>query len=265
MPIDNISGVAWSSVSGVSGKNASDIASLSDIAAPVAGGADISFDDITVSKGKQDVGPSTAFNVTLPTTAGVGDWVLAMFTIDDPIASGITQNPTGWTLINTTTWGNNTSDAHIKLWYKELDGSEGSTFPVYATILTTRGIVAWTTIVSNIDTTNPISAVGTPAISDTTNAQSATITAPSVSVPDDGTFICLNAFDGGDGEPFAYVNSSFTFTDGGEDESGAGSTGEVSSAWKYATITGGSQTNTTLITAQVSNGKVAGHFALKKA
>lgn len=36
MPIDNISGVAWSSVSGVSGKNASDIASLSDIAAAAA-------------------------------------------------------------------------------------------------------------------------------------------------------------------------------------------------------------------------------------
>jgi len=260
MPIDNISGVAWSSVSGVSGKNASDIASLSDIAAPVVGGADISFDDITVSKGNQAVGPSTAFNVTLPTTAGSGDWVLVIFTSDDPTTSGSFQDPSGWTLINTTAWGNNTSDAHIKLWYKELDGTEGSSLSVFSSISVDRGIVSWTMVVSNIDTTNPISAVGTPAIAELT-----TIIAPSVSVPDDGTFICLNAFDGGDGEPFAYVNSSFTFTDGGEDESGAGSTAEVSSAWKYATITGGSSTNTTLITAQVGNGKVAGHFALKKA
>jgi len=258
MPIDNISGQAWANITSVSDILDTSIASVSGIDAPSAGGGDISFNDITTTTLVQTIGPSAPANITLPATAGVGDWVLAMFTIDDP-TSGITQNPTGWTLINTSAWGTAASDAHIKLWYRELDGSEGSTFPVYTTFNTSRGIVAWTTIVSNIDTTNPISVVGTPAI-----AAGTTITAPNVQVPDDGTFICINAFDGSDGEPFTFANASYTFTNGGEDDASTGGSG-VSSAWKYATITGGSQTNTTLITAQVSDGKVAGHFALKRA
>ena len=258
MPIDKITGVAFTAIDELSGIAKASIANVAGIDAPSAGGGDISFNDITTTTLLQTIGPAAPANIALPATAGAGDWVLAMFTIDDP-TSGITQNPTGWTLINTSVWGSGTSDSHIKLWYRELDGSEGSTLPVYSSFNTSRGIVAWTTIVSNIDTTNPISAVGTPAITTGT-----TITAPNVQVPDDGTFICINAFDGADGEPFTYANASFTFTDGGEDDSGFGG-GGVSSAWKYATITGGIQTNTTLITAQKSDGKVAGHFALKKA
>ena len=257
MAIAKYQNIDWTSITSVDNIARSSIASIGDIPVGGGGGGDISFNDITTTALVQSIGPSAPANITLPVTAGVGDWVLTMFTIDDP-TSGITSNPTGWTLINTSTWGSGTSDSHIKLWYRELDGSEGSTLPVYATFNTSRGIVAWTTIVSNIDTTNPISAVGTPAI-----ATGTTITAPNVQVPDDGTFICINAFDGSDGEPFTYANASYTFTNGGEDDASTGGSG-VSSAWKYATITGGSQTNTTLITAQVSDGKVAGHFALKK-
>jgi hypothetical protein len=255
MSIDKVNGVLWSSIVKVTGVVKANIAKVGG--ASVVGGADISFDDITLSSAVQTISPSTAFTMTLPTTAVSGDWVLALFTIDDPTV-GLTANPSGWTLINTSTWGDSTSDAHIKLWYREFDGSEGSSVPIYSTVSSTRGIVAWTMVVSNIDTANPISAVGNPSISIGT-----VVTAPSVLVPDDGTFICINAFDGSDGEPFTYDNSSFAFTDGGEDDVSTGGSG-VSSAWKYATITGGTNTDTTLITAQVSDGKVAGHFALKK-
>jgi len=256
MSIDKVNGVLWSSIVKVTGVVKANIAKVGG--ASVVGDADISFDDITLSSAVQTINPSTSFTMTLPTTAGTGDWVLALFTIDSPVSSDVINDPSGWTLINTSTWGSSTSDAHIKLWYREFDGSEGSSVPITSTISSTRGIVAWTMVVSNIDTANPISAVGNPSISIGT-----VVTAPSVLVPDDGTFICINAFDGSDGEPFTYDNSSFAFTDGGEDDASTGGSG-VSSAWKYATITGGTNTDTTLITAQVSDGKVAGHFALKK-
>ena len=259
MAIAKYQNIDWASITSVDNIARSSIASIGDIPVGGGGGGDISFNDITVTTTSQAISPTVAFNMTLPATAGAGDWVLAIYTIDDP-TSGITTNPPGWTLINTTTWGSGTSDAHIKLWYRLFDGSEGSSVPIYSTISTTRGFATWTMVVSNIDTTSPISAVGAPVIS-----SGLTIVAPAVGVPDDGTFICVGSFDGSDGEPFTLTNSSFTLTDGGEEDSNPGTTAGVASVWKYATITGGSNTDTTSITAQSSNGQVAGQFALKKA
>lgn len=259
--IVKLDGTAWASIASFSGVTASSIVSIDGILPPASA---ITLTDITDSYGQTNFSTTEPLTIHLPTTSGSGDMVLMMFTYDSTKSSDDVATPTGWTLINSGGWGSSTSDSWIYLFWRELDGTEGSSVDIYATAdLRRRGYVAWTTIMSNVNTTNPISIVGSEAIS----SSGSSVTAPAVTAANDGVFICIVAFDTDLGDPFAYSNSSFTLTAGGEqDSSGGGTTGKgLASGWVYADITSGTSTDTTEVTASNSNGKVAGQFVLRKA
>jgi len=260
--IVKVTGTAWASMASFSGVTASSIVSIDGQLAP-ASATGITLTDITDTYGRQRFYTTDPIVVTLPSTAAVGDMVLMMFAFDYTGSSDKVATPTNWTIINSGGWGSSTSDAWIYLWWHEITASTGSTVSIYPTVnLSRQAYVAWTTIMSNVNTTNPISIVGSEAISTGT-----TVTAPAVTAANDGLFICIVAFDGDLGDPFAYSNSSFTLTAGGEqDSNGGGSTGKgLSAGWVYADITSGTSTDDTDITANDSDGKVAGQFVLREA
>lgn len=258
--IVKVTGTAWASIGSVSGVTASSIVSIDGQTAPSSG---ITLTDITLTYGNSNMSTITPIPVTLPTTAGSGDMVLMMFTLGLTVNTDEVATPSGWTIVNSGGWGSNVSDAWVYMFWREFDGTESQAVDIYAiSDLRRRPHVAWTTIMSNVDTTNPISAVGSSAIVSTGTS----ITAPAVTAAHDGVFICIVSQDGGSGDPFSYSNSSFTLTAGGEsDSSGGTSTKGVSSGWVYADITSGTSTNTTAITSNASESKVAGQFVLREA
>lgn len=257
MAIGKILGVEWANIASYGGVAKANIANLGGATPPVTSGP-IAITGITVTDVYGRINSTTPHSFNLPSKASSGDFILTIWTIDDP-TSGIGQTPTGWTKANST-WGNATSDAHILFLYRQLDGTEGSSIPCYSSINTTRGSIFYSMIVSNIDTTTPIDAISSPAISTGTG-----VTAPAVTSTDGGIFICVVAFDGADGDPFSFSNGSFTFTAGGDTGNSGQTSRGVSSAFKYATIGASTSTSTTSITATKSDGKVAGHIILKQA
>tara|TARA_R110002074_G_scaffold106069_2_gene229026 strand:- start:2139 stop:2927 length:789 start_codon:yes stop_codon:yes gene_type:complete len=259
--IDKVTGTTWTSIVSMSGITASSIVSIDGQTAPASG---ITLTDITESYGSTNLSTTEAITIDLPSTAGSGDMVLMMFTMDYAGSADRLATPTGWTIVNSGGWGSGVSDAWVYMFWREFDGTEGSSVDIYATSDLRRiGYVAWTTIMSNVNTTTPISAVGSPAIA----SSGTTVTAPAVTAAHDGVFICIVSQDRDTGDPFSYSNSSFTLTAGGEgDSTGGGTTGKgVSSGWVYADITSSTSTSTTVVTASVSDGKVAGQFVLRQA
>ena len=223
------------------------------------GSSPISISNITVTDDYGTLSTTIPHVCNLPSGATSGDFVLILWTIDDP-TGGLTQTPSGWTKANGTAWGNSTSDAHIVILYKQLDGTEGSSVDCYSNLSSTRGSIFYSMIVNNIDLTTPIDALGTPKIA----GNGTQVITNAVNSIDGGIFICVVAFDGADGDPFTFSNGSFTFTDGGNTGNSGQTTGGVSSAFKYATIDASTSTSTTTITAQTTDGKVAGHIILKQ-
>jgi hypothetical protein len=256
--ISKITGIALANIASLDSVAIANVGKVTGITKPSSVGP-IAISDITVTDVFGNLSTTNPHSFDLPTTAGNGDFVLTIWTIDDP-TSGLTVNPTGWTLANTSTWGNSTSDAHIKFLYRQLDGTEGSSVPCYSTISSTRGSIFYSMVVENIDTTTPIDAVSSPAIATGTG-----VTAPTVTSVNGGLLICTVAHDGADGSPFSFSNGSFTFTDGGDTGNAGQSFGGVSSAFKYATIGASTASSTTSITATTSDGKVAGHIILRQA
>ena len=257
MAISKVLGVEWANIASYGGVAKANIASLGGATAPVTSGP-IAISDITVTDIYSRISTTTPHSFNLPSNASSGDFILTIWTIDDP-TSGIGQTPTGWVKANST-WGNGTSDAHILFLYRQLDGTEGSSVPCYSSISTPRGSIFYSMIVSNIDTTTPIDVVGSPSISTGTG-----VTAPAVTSTDGGIFICVVAFDGSDGDPFSFSNGSFTLTAGGDTGNSRDGSKGVSSAFKYATIGASTSTSTTSITSGRRDGKVAGHIILKQA
>lgn len=258
MAIDKVNGVAWADLSKISGVAKADIAKVVAQDAPAAS-ADVSFDDITVTLDGGSISTTVPHTANLPSTASSGDLVIMLWVIDDP-TSGIGQTPTGWTKRNTT-WGDGTSDAHILIFTRVFDGTEGSTVDCFSSISTTRYSTFWTMIGTNVDQTSPVDAVGSAVVS-TTNP----VTVPAVTSVSGGTFMVIIGFDQNDGEPFTFSNSSFTFAaEYNEDSPDGGTLTGVSAGWAHANIAASTSTNTTSITCSTNDGKVAGHIIWKKA
>ena len=261
MAIDKVTGKAWADLSEINNVAKANIAKVAGQGAPSGGGGDISFDDITVTLDEGSISTVAPHTANLPSTASSGDLVIMLWVMDDP-TSGIGQTPTGWTLANTTTWGDNSSDAHVLIFYRTLDGTEGSTVDCYTSISTIRYSVFWTMVGTNVDQSNPVDAVGSPVMVDKTSS----VTVPAVTSVDGGTFMVIIGFDQNDGEPFTFSNSSFTFdAEYNEDSPDGGSAYGVSAGWAHANIGATTSTNTTSVTCQKSDGKVVGHIVWKKA
>jgi len=162
MAIGKVLGVEWANIASYGGVAKANIANLGGATPPVTSGP-IAITGITVTDVYGNISTTNPHSFNLPSKAGSGDFILTIWTIDDP-TGGIGQTPTGWTKANNT-WGNATSDAHILFLYRELDGTEGSSIPCYSSINSTRGSIFYSMIVSNIDTTTPIDAISSPAIS----------------------------------------------------------------------------------------------------
>ncbi len=258
MSVSKVNAIALSSVSKVNDVAKASIAKFSGVTVPAAS-ADISFDDITVTLDGGNISTTNPHTANLPSTASSGDLVIILWVIDDP-TTGIGRTPTGWTKRNTT-WGSGRSDAHILIFTRVLDGTEGSTVDCFSIISTTRYSTFWTMIGTNVDQTNPVDAVGSAVIS-TANP----VTVPAVTSVDGGTFMVIIGFDQNDGEPFTFSNSSFTFAaEYNEDSPDGGALTGVSAGWAYANIGASTSTNTTTITCSKNDGKVAGHIIWKKA
>ncbi len=263
MAIDKVSNTDWDNISKVSGITASEIANILGQTVPAVSGAEISFSDITTTIiDSQPINSSSnSHSGNLPSSASAGDFVLVIWANDD--ASGPTMvGAPGWTFVNSSYWGDTTSDSEIGILYRVLDGTEGSTIDCYHNFLDSSSYsVFWSMIVNNIDKADPIDTVGSAA----------TVAAPSVSTPsitttDAGTFIVATAFDGSDGEPITYSNSGFTITSGGNEDSPENplTTSGLSASWGYSNIGAATGTGATTATAQNSDGIVSGHVSLKK-
>jgi len=260
MAIDKLSGVAFTAIDQISGIAKSSIANVSGIAAPASGGSDIVFSDVTYSSFDMNIGPSNPFNVTLPSSATSGDFVMVLYSNDMIFSYNLTPTPSGWTLQQ---WlGSGTSDNHLHVYTRVLDGTEGSTLPLYSSYSTGRGGMAWAMVCENIDTTNPVGTNSTVI-----NGSGSNMTVPSATSASAGTFICYVGFDGADGDPITMTNNGgFTFTVGGTaDVPVGGGSSHVTSEWRYATIGASTSTGTTDVDFDKSDGKAGMHLMLQRA
>ena len=261
MAIDKLSGVAFTAIDQISGIAKSSIANVSGIAAPASGGSDIVFSDVTYSSFDGTISPTIPFNVTLPSSATSGDFAMVLYTVDFPFNGNATPTPSGWTLQEFV--GDSASDNHLHVYTRVLDGTEGSTLPIYA-VFTANGLggMAWAMVCENIDTTNPVGTNST-----ITRGSGSSITVPAATSASAGTFIFYVGFDGADGDPITMTNNGgFTFTLGGSgDVPVGGGSSHVTSEWRYATIGASTSTGSTDVDFDKSDGKAGMHLMLQRA
>lgn len=259
MAIDKVIGKAYTDIAEIQGVATSAISKLNGQDVP-ASGAEIAFTDVTESTFDFTWSTTNPFNASLPSTAASGDFVMILFANDSPTGSNVAVTPTGWTKRKHV--GNATSDNHLLCYTRILDGTEGSTVPIYCTISSNRGGVAWSMIVDNIDTATPFGTFATVI-----NGSGATMTVPSQTSSAAGTFIIFVGFDGADGDPITMTNNGgFTLTLGGDADvpTGGGAT-HVTSEWRYANIGASTATGTTSVTFNNSDGKAGMSILLQKA
>lgn len=265
MAIDKVNGAAWTDLSKISSITKANISKFSGHDAPSGGGGggggggEIAFTDVTESAMDTTWSTTQPFNASLPSTASSGDFVMILFANDSPTGN-IAATPTGWTLRKHV--GDSTSDNHLLVYTRTFDGTEGSTVPIYSTISTSRGMVAWSMIVDNIDTTTPFGTFATVI-----SGSGTSMTVPTQTSSSAGTFIVFVGFDGADGDPITMTNNGgFTLTLGGDRDvpTGGGST-HLTSEWRYANIGASTATGTTSVTFNASDGKAGMSILLQKA
>ena len=262
MATDKVSSTDWGNIAKVSSITASDIDEILGKNVPAAS-SEISFSDITTTiVDSQPINSSSnSHSGNLPSSASSGDFVLVIWANDD--STGPTMvGATGWTFVNSSYWGDTTSDSEIGILYRVFDGSEGSTIDCYHNSPDSSSYsVFWSMIVNNIDKSDPIDTVGSAA-----TAAASSVSTPSITTTDAGTFIVATAFDGSDGEPITYSNSNFTITSGGNEDSpeNPSTTSGLSASWGYSNIGATTGTGATTATAQNSDGIVSGHVSLRK-
>jgi len=261
MAIDKINDTSFSAIAEANDTLKANIANVAGVNVPSSGGSDIVFSDVTYSSFDGTISQTIPFNVTLPGTATSGDFAMVLYTNDFPISGNFTPTPSGWTLQQFV--GSNQSDNHLLVFTRILDGTEGSTLPIFAAFtLNGRGGMAWAMVCENIDTTNPVG-TNTTVIS----SSGTSMTVPAATSASAGTFICYVGFDGADGDPITMSNNGgFTFTLGGSgDVPVGGGSSHVTSEWKFATIPASTSTGSTDVTFQKSDGKAGMHLMLQRA
>lgn len=187
----------------------------------------------------------TPFTINLPPTAVEGDLVFIFITTDSIYGSPYLNVPSGWT--QHFSWFGTVPDNSGQLWSKILTLSDenAGTISVYPAISSTQDMQCWSMIGTGIDTSNPVSNVGTSVTSAGT-----TMTIPAITPTYDGLAVGFWGYDGGDGEPTT-ITSGWTKLE----ESDADSTsGGLLSGFASKDSTAGVSTSNLLVTFLLSDG-----------
>ena len=244
--VKEINGVLVTSISEWNGIPIGHVADINGQQIP-SGSAAISFDDMThLCVPNTTISNALPFNVPLPSTAQVGDLVFFFIEADFPFTGDNFTYPTGWTKVFN--WNGSTSDTIGSGLWKILDAADvaAGVVPVGSAVqYTSRDIHSWSWICTNVDTTTPISDVGSWSQSAGTSKTIAGIT-PSAN----GLAVGFWGFDGGDGEPTTITSG---WTKIAEQECDGGSSGTFAGFASLATVSG-TPTGNLVVTALTSDG-----------
>ena len=244
--IQKIGEIDWSVIKAFSSISANTIGSISGIDAP-SGGGSITFSDMThTCSPNTTISNTIPYSVSLPSTAVVGSLVFIFFEADFPFTGDNLYTPPGWTKVFN--WNGSTSDTIGSGFWKILTSTDISAgvADIYSfTTYSSRDCQSWSWICNNVDTTNPISDVGSWSQSGGISKTIAGIT-PSA----DGLAVGFWGFDGGDGEPTT-ITAGWTKIE--EVECDGGSSGTFAGFASLPT-TSGVATGNLLVTALVSDG-----------
>lgn len=139
----------------------------------------------------------TSYGWDLPASAIAGDLVLAFLGTDVPFDTSIFGTPSGWT--QHFNWASTTADNTGQLFTKVIDSTDVSSGVISIPCIqsaTGRDSQCWTMIGTGIDTTTPVSDVGSVILS-----QGNPMTINGITPTADGLAVGFWGFDGGDGEP----------------------------------------------------------------
>ena len=147
-------------------------------------------------------------SLSIPANLNLGDLLLILIG-DDSQKSAATPSfvagtsvPSGWTKFNE--WGNGTSDSHIGIFYRIVDGSEGSSVNIDST--QRPAVFGFCVHIKGANQTTPIGGAGSAQI-----VKSFTLTIPGLTGNESDLGLFLYGFDGGDGYPFqVYSSPSWT-------------------------------------------------------
>lgn len=256
MAISKISGIAWASIASFGGVSKANIANLGGGTTPPASGP-IGISDVTTTTNANRTWTTTSgISISLPSTAASGDFILLIVTSDDPVSSQRIAQPSGWTDAGVG-WFGTTPDTSGRVFYRTLNGTEGSSVTVYATSNSmNRTCIGFTMIVDNIDTSSVVNAVGSSAVA---TAQSITAPAVTMSGTGDGLGFCIVAGDTGRADPYAFTSLTK------QAESDAG--GRHTAAFATKGLTGGTNLPSELVRTSLTrnDGLAAIQFILNEA
>lgn len=258
MAIGKVLGVEWANIASYGGVAKANIANLGGTTAPVASGP-IGISDVTTTTDTSRVWTTTTgIRITLPSTAASGDFVLLIVTSDDPVTSQRIAQPSGWSDAGVS-WSGTTPDTSGRVFYRTLNGTEGSSVTVYATSNNmNRTCIGFTMVVDNINTTTPVNAVGNSAVATATS-----IAAPAVTISKSSTGLgfCIVAGDTGNADPYTFGGVGFTK----QSESDAGGRHTAAFATKTFTSTGTMPSQTISTSLRRNDGLAAIQFILNEA
>jgi hypothetical protein len=251
----NINGIDTTNIVKINGISKASISKLNGISLPSVGAA-ITLTDITTTCELNKTYNVDPLNVTLPATAGSGDFVIVFVAVDQINDTEFWLVPSGWTRAYSRPSG--LADAHISMFYRLFDGTEGVTVDITgSTANTGRDAAGISLIANNIDTTNPIHVTGSSAAS----GDVTTLAIPGVAYTVDGMAIGAMAHDGGDGDPYTYSSGWGNVKQG---ECGGGGA-DLGYAICSQSFTGTGNTGTLGVTGSVADGKVGVQVFLKQA
>jgi hypothetical protein len=249
-----INGVNTANIIKLDGTSIGNITKFNGISLPSVGAA-ITLTNITTTCEQNKQYNIDPLNVTLPSTAGSGDFVIVFVAVDQINDTEFWLVPSGWTRAYSRPSG--LADAHISMFYRLFDGTEGVTVDITgSTAATGRDAAGIALIANNIDTTNPIHVTGSAAATNLT-----TLAVPGVAYTVDGMAIGAMAHDGGDGDPYTYSSGWGNVRQG---ECGSGGA-DLGFAICSQSFTGTGNTGTLGITGSVADGKVGVQVFLKQA
>ena len=148
---------------------------------------------------------STA-SLSIPSSLAVGDLLLIL--IGDASSKSAFYNsfvagtsvPSGWTKLNE--WGDTVSDIHIGIFYRIVDGSEGSSVSISSQF--SSRVYGFCVHITGANETTPIGGAGVASI----NGGKAALVISGLTGNESDLGLFLYGFDGGDGYPFSLLSST---------------------------------------------------------
>jgi len=198
-----------------------------------------------------DTAPSTSLTLNKPSGVESGDLLLLIVMNDDRSATAFSDNKNGWSFLNTS--GDASSQAHVAVFWKIADGTEGPTETV-----TSAGSDEWMGYylrITGADSTTPINANNFAQSS----ANSANHIIPAVTTTIDDCLVLYGlSFDGGDGYPFSVSGAGWSEED--EHQTGASGSGDVSGCFGSKNLTSQGSSGSATVSCALSDG--AAYFQL---